>query len=158
MAKDRPLSVQCTQCRCHLCCSIVPDACVGTVQFATAEAVCIDDARAVLARLDVMARAAAHGGYERTMTSDPVMLSRAIFDWWWLAQDNRRLIRGGDADRLDAFFRAFQEGAPVDFALLARVSPLRYTSDPSPAKGNASSSGKDWVVGSDVFSKLVSVH
>jgi len=126
--------------------------------LATAEAVVIDDARAVLARLDVMARAAAHGGYERTMTSDPVMLSRAVFDWWWLEQDNRRLIRGGDADRLDAFFRSFQEGTPVDLALRARVSPPRYALVPPPAKGDVASGGKDWAMGSGVFSNLVSAH
>ena len=40
-------------------------------------------------RLEVMARASTHGGYDSRMTSDPLLVSKAVFEWWWLEQDNR---------------------------------------------------------------------
>ena len=47
------------------------------VQIATDEDVTEDDAAAVTARLEAMAKASTHGGYDPTMTSDPYLVSKA---------------------------------------------------------------------------------
>ncbi len=45
-------------------------------------------------RLAAVAAACAHGGYDETMTSDPIILSRALFEWWWIDCGHRaRLFR-----------------------------------------------------------------
>ena len=46
-------------------------------QAACVEDVSHEDARAVLARLQAMARVSTHGGYEPTMTTDPLIVSKA---------------------------------------------------------------------------------
>ena len=39
-----------------------------------------------------------HCGFQRTMTTDPLIVSKALFEWWWMDQDNRnRLLRPGEA-------------------------------------------------------------
>ena len=42
-----------------------------------------------MARLEAMAGRSTHGGYDPTMTSDPLLVSKAVFDWWWIEQDHR---------------------------------------------------------------------
>jgi hypothetical protein len=42
-----------------------------------------------MSRLEAMAKASTHGGYDSNMTSDPLIVSKAIFEWWWTHQDNR---------------------------------------------------------------------
>jgi hypothetical protein len=42
-----------------------------------------------MSRLEAMAKMSTHGGYDSTMTSDPFIVSKAIFEWWWTRQDNR---------------------------------------------------------------------
>jgi hypothetical protein len=50
-------------------------------------------------RLAAVAAACAHGGYDETMTSDPILLSRALFEWWWIDCGHRaRLHRHVGAD------------------------------------------------------------
>jgi hypothetical protein len=51
--------------------------------------VSIDDAHAVVRRVEAMAKAVAHGGYRPTMTSDPYIVSRVVFEWWWFDKGNR---------------------------------------------------------------------
>ena len=57
------------------------------------------DAKSVMGRLESMARASTHGGYDSRMTSDPILVSRAIFEWWWVEKDQRgefyRRIKAG---------------------------------------------------------------
>ncbi len=64
------------------------------------------DAARVLGRLESMARASTHGGYNSRMTSDPFLVSKAVFEWWWLDKDHRgefyRRIKAGRAST-DAF-------------------------------------------------------
>ncbi len=40
-------------------------------------------------QLESMARASTHGGYDCRMTSDPFLVSKAIFEWWWVEKDQR---------------------------------------------------------------------
>ena len=42
----------------------------------------------VTAQLEALARAATHSGYQSTMTSNPRLVSHAIFEWWWVTKDN----------------------------------------------------------------------
>ena len=50
-------------------------------------------------RLAAVAASCAHGGFDETMTSDPLLLSRAIFEWWWIDCGHRaRLLRHVAAD------------------------------------------------------------
>jgi hypothetical protein len=44
-------------------------------------------------RLMAMAKDSTHGGFEPRMTSDPLLVSKAIFDWWWTDADNRAAFR-----------------------------------------------------------------
>ncbi len=53
-------------------------------------------------RLAAVAAACAHGGFDETMTSDPIILSRALFEWWWVDCGHRaRLFRHVAADLPD---------------------------------------------------------
>ena len=47
------------------------------------------DSALVSGRLEGLARAATLSGYASTMTSSPELVSRAIFEWWWITKDNR---------------------------------------------------------------------
>ena len=47
------------------------------------------DAEWVVRRLESMARASTHGGYDSRMTSDPLIVSKALFEWWWVERGNR---------------------------------------------------------------------
>jgi hypothetical protein len=42
-----------------------------------------------MSRLEAMAQASMHGGYDPTMTSDPLLVSKAVLEWWWVRQGNR---------------------------------------------------------------------
>ena len=46
-----------------------------------------------MARLEAVARASTHGGYDATMTSDPYLVSKVVFDWWWIEQGNGAAYR-----------------------------------------------------------------
>ena len=51
------------------------------------------DAARVMGRLEAMARASTHGGYDSRMTSDPLLVSKAVFEWWWIEKDNRGAMK-----------------------------------------------------------------
>ena len=53
-------------------------------------------------RLVAMAKDSTHGGFEPRMTSDPLLVSKAIFDWWWTDADNRAAFRRRVDPRLRA--------------------------------------------------------
>lgn len=42
--------------------------------------------------LEKVAAGAAHGGFKAAMTSDPAMLSKVIFEWWWVDCNYRARI------------------------------------------------------------------
>jgi hypothetical protein len=52
-------------------------------QLAGGQDVTLADAQFVRARLEQIANTNTHGGYHKSMTSDPDFVSRAIFEWWW---------------------------------------------------------------------------
>ena len=52
----------------------------------------LQDAQYVRTRLETMANANVHGAYNVTMTTDPHLVSKAIFDWWWHFRGNKRKI------------------------------------------------------------------
>ena len=41
------------------------------------------------ARLVAIAVASVHGAYNPTMTTNPHLVSKAIFEWWWTHRGNR---------------------------------------------------------------------
>jgi len=54
--------------------------------------VTLQDARYVRTQLETMAKASVHGAYNPTMTTNPHLVSKAIFDWWWHYRGNKRRI------------------------------------------------------------------
>lgn len=56
-----------------------------------------DALRGVRHRLEALARRSTHGGYAAAMSSDPVLLSRAIFEWWWVDAGNAAAYRANGA-------------------------------------------------------------
>ena len=94
------------------------------------------DSLMVTARLEALARSASHSGYQSTMTSNPRLVSHAIFEWWWVTKDNHgryeRLIR--DASTASARAAAAAANLNMDnvgvdtahdpAALLVRHAPL----------------------------------
>jgi hypothetical protein len=47
------------------------------------------DSALVSGRLEGLARAATISGDVSSMTSNPDLVSRAIFEWWWITKGNR---------------------------------------------------------------------
>ena len=62
------------------------------IQLAGGDDVTLQDAQYVRTRLETMANANVHGAYDPTMTTDPHLVSKAIFDWWWHHRGNKRRI------------------------------------------------------------------
>ncbi len=70
-----------------------------TAQVACGTTASARDLDAVILRLAAVAAACAHGGFDETMTSDPIILSRALFEWWWIDCGHRtRLFRLATAE------------------------------------------------------------
>ena len=60
-----------------------------------------------MAHLASLAAACTHGGFTPTMTTDPRLVSRAIFEWWWTDpraanQSGPRQRRRGHGDAANA--------------------------------------------------------
>ncbi len=52
----------------------------------------LQDAQYVRTQLETMANASVHGAYNPTMTTNPHLVSKAIFDWWWHYRGNKHRI------------------------------------------------------------------
>jgi hypothetical protein len=97
--KDFPLNDPLPQEACELCASPV-------------------DAHAVLFRLATLTGPSAVGGFDPESTIQPVLLSRAIFQWWWV-----------DAGHRHDFDLPFPAGD--------RATPFRCTESPAGPGGSA---------------------
>ena len=87
----------------------------------------MEDSRFVLAQVEAIAQAATHGGFQKAMTADPFYLSKAVFEWWWFAKDNRSVLfrpaaRAGHLPLKDT------TRGPFDFAGLAWPIPPSWVS------------------------------
>ena len=61
-------------------------------QLAGGQDVTLQDAQYVRTQLETMANASVHGAFNPTMTTNPHLVSKAIFDWWWHYHGNKRRI------------------------------------------------------------------
>ena len=70
-------------------------------QAASGYRVSPDESGALMSRLARLARASTHSGFDRSMTRDPYVVSKAIFEWWWLDKGHSRRAAAAAARRAE---------------------------------------------------------
>ena len=99
-------------------------------QAACARPVSDAELHGMMEHLAARAAACAHGGLSPSMTTDPFLVSRAIFEWWWSAGSDagpgprrRGLARAGGGGNLDELSMDGVGGAGLVASGLVRPPP-----------------------------------